>query len=114
MRGSTLGTILYLLNGPILWAVHFTAIYGAQSTMCGRDLPAPVQTVVLGTTIAALIPLAAITAWPAWASRLLRKRNAEIPHALVAIARWLSLLSAIAILWAGATALWIPPCPPLR
>ncbi|MBU1209981.1 MAG: hypothetical protein KJ587_01760 [Alphaproteobacteria bacterium] len=32
--GSTVGTIVYILLGPIIWAAHFTALYFGQSVTC--------------------------------------------------------------------------------
>lgn len=33
-RGSTVGTILFMLLGPIVWAAQFTALYFSQSVLC--------------------------------------------------------------------------------
>ena len=30
----TIGTIVFLLAGPILWSLHLTLIYGPQSALC--------------------------------------------------------------------------------
>ena len=116
MRRSTIGTMLYLLNGPILWAAQLTTIYAAQAMMCARDLPQPIPAIVFVTTIAALVLLVAIMARPVQVSRLLRasKPNNEVHCCHIGISRMLSLLAAVAMVWAGATALWIPACPPLR
>ena len=29
-----IGTLVFLIAGPILWAVDLTVIYGAQSSLC--------------------------------------------------------------------------------
>lgn len=32
-----IGTLVFILVGPILWAVHLTVTYGAQSSLCAFD-----------------------------------------------------------------------------
>ncbi|KUO56395.1 MAG: hypothetical protein APF80_13680 [Alphaproteobacteria bacterium BRH_c36] len=57
--GSTIGTIVYILLGPIVWAAHFTALYFGQSVICqitesGRlELMSPA--IILGIWVATAI-----------------------------------------------------------
>jgi len=44
-----IGTYLFLVTGPILWAINLTLIYGAQSSLCAFNaLPAWAIQVLVG------------------------------------------------------------------
>lgn len=110
----------YLLLGPILWAAHFALIYGMQSSLCrlagtehGNSAAAPVVAV---TTLLVLLLLAAVLLAPGAASRILHA--APWPDATQRfcdrIMALLAVLSLFGVIWAGATAILLPACPPLR
>lgn len=118
MRGSTLGTIVYVLAGPIAWAVHVTVIYGFQSTACAVH-PSPEWLVDIVVTIATAIA-AAVSAFVAL-------RHETAAHALGAggwpdetrqftrrVMTLLALLSIFGIVGAGAATFILPACDMMR
>lgn len=118
--GSMLGTFIYLLIGPIVWAFHLAAIYGSQllcavsqSGLFGTRL---ISSIVIAATVAALAPLAAAAWRPRAMARLLRvcTRSDKEIRFLDRVMRLLVTLAVAGIAWAGATALVIPPCAQLR
>jgi hypothetical protein len=118
-RGALTRTTLYLLFGPIVWAVHFAMLYGMHTILCARPsarvMPgAGVATIVLAATVAALALLLAATVTG------YRRRNAAHADSRAAtrfchdVMVLLTLLSACGVVWAGATALLVAPCVGLR
>ena len=120
-EGSLTGTFAYVLLGPLTWAVHLMVIYGAQPILCtaatsgGLGIDAIPVFVIAVTALAILVP--AVALWrPGAARRLLRaagRRESELRFQDSAM-RWLCLLSAAGILWAGAVAFVMQPCLQLR
>src|SRR5690606_1276841 len=37
---TMIGTLVFLLAGPIVWAINLTLIYGAQSSLCAFEVGA--------------------------------------------------------------------------
>ena len=63
MTGRRTAQVLLALGGLIAWAVQFTLIYGATSTLCGRGWADStlfgfgiVHAVIMATTLVALAP----------------------------------------------------------
>lgn len=65
-RQSTIGALLYVLFGPVVWAAHFTLIYGAQAMLCAlaaesdpslavRGIVAALSAVALALLVAAAL-----------------------------------------------------------
>ena len=112
-----------MLLGPILWAAHLAVIYGAQSTLCALGISAvrgpAVSLVAVVTTLATVVVLGllavAILA-PRALSRRLRAASWSMPAQRFCdrIMVLLAMLSACGVIWAGATVLLVPACPPLR
>ena len=105
---SAIATLAYLLVGPLVWALHFTTLYGVQSIVCtlepgGMEL-APgldaVRLVLAGASVCALIALAVLPA----TLRPLVLRGDDV----------LCGLSALAILAATIPVASLPSCPALR
>jgi hypothetical protein len=117
---SVWSAILLVVSGPMLWALHFLLIYGPQSTLCvlaPRFLPA-----VRGWHVTAIVGLVTLAVLAALIlvlrrhGRLLEARGTFSParNFLLASARLLTILSLVAVLWAGAVALMLDPCGNLR
>jgi hypothetical protein len=87
----------------VLWAVHFTAIYGFTAFACARQASGAVPWVVGAASAAALLALAAI-AVPAG---LRVSRAALLPDYL---ALGLSGLAMLAVVWEASALIWVPPC----
>jgi hypothetical protein len=117
---SAIATMLCLLFGPIVWAAHLMTMYGAHALMCTRgaarsldggiDAPA---SVVAATTILALILMAGAVR-TATRTTDAPGRPADEQSFFRLVMLWLTALSALAVLWAGATVAVIPACAPLR
>jgi hypothetical protein len=103
-------TMLTMLFGPIVWAMHFTVLYGTHTIVCARATTGDAATITaLVATVAALALLLA-EVFAAY-----RRRDAA--HDASAVTRFcrdvmllLTLLSACGVAWAGATALLVAPC----
>lgn len=110
----------YLLLGPILWSAHFAVIYGAQSSLCRVAGPERGSTAVVTTvavaTLLVLVLLTAVLLRPPAVSRFLRA--APWPEATQRFCDRImvlqSMLSLFGVIWAGATLILLPACPPLR
>lgn len=103
---------LLIFAGPLIWAVHFIAIYGFTGILCAR-LSARLEwfgigIVSWGIVVATIIAIAAIGAVYLWAAP---KRAVQDNRAFI---QWmsaaLSLLSIIAILWETLPIFLIPAC----
>jgi hypothetical protein len=118
-ESPAVATILRLLAGPIVWALHFTAIYGFQSLACDRRVGlAGTQLLDLDAvelfSVAATIIAVVVLALAGFAPRHSRQGEGELQDFVESTARLLILLSTAGILLVAATALVIPACPSLR
>ena len=114
-----LGTLIFLIVGPCLWALHFTLIYGPQSALCGLELgttdgghnaiaATTVGVVTIGTLL--LGGLSYVFAHACY--RLLCGASPppdQWPY-LQFIMRLLTALSLLAIAYAGIAAIFLPAC----
>lgn len=87
----------------ILWAAHFTIVYGFTALACARGMPAAVPWIVGLASVAALLALAAI-ALPAGV------RAARTAQFMQFMTVGLGALAAVAIVWEASSVLWIPAC----
>ena len=119
-RPSTMGTLTYVLLGPILWSAHFAAMYGVQSTACavgGSAAAGPVvATVAALATAVVLLLLAGAVVRARTVGGWLHARPWPNPAQQFcdSAMRLLAMLSCVGTIWAGATVLLVPACPPLR
>jgi hypothetical protein len=99
-----------LFFGPIIWLLHFSAIYAVQSVFCA--LASAIHSVPLAIIIITALALV-ILAIP-----MLRSGERYDGHSTSRFVgrtmRVLSLLSAVAIVWGCVAALLLHPCAPLR
>ncbi len=110
------GSILYLLLGPIVCAVHFTIIYSTHALLCARGLAGGTLDarviIAVATGIGLVISIAATLA--GWWSRGANgdtKGVSAFQHDAMSL---LALLATIGIAFGGATALFVTPCLLLR
>ena len=116
----TARTTLFVLFGPIVWAVHFLIAYGGHAALCaaGDRLPfAGRETLpwLLGTaTAAALLLVAAALIRPGLLRRMLGAGSvlAEETMFLTRVMRALGALSFFGVAWAGLAMLIVPLCAP--
>ena len=110
------GAVLYLLAGPIVWAVHFTIIYSTHALLCARGLaggPVDARVIIaVATGIGLVISITATLAgwWSRGANRDTKGVSA-FQHDAMSL---LALLATIGIAFGGATALFVTPCLLLR
>lgn len=118
LRRSTVGTLIYLLAGPLTWGLHFTVIYGAQSTLCavGGAPDRAVALVMAIATITALALLAGIVARPDHVAAALGAGDWAPPVRLFQrrVMVLLAILSAFGIAGAGLAATFLPACAALH
>ena len=93
-------TALWLSAGPLLWALHFGAIYGFTGIACARGLAPTVHWAVGIATLAAAAACAGAIA-AGW------RRRAQFEGWLSAM---LASLAMVAIAWEALAALLVTPC----
>lgn len=103
---------LLLFSGPLVWALHFVAIYGFTGVLCARP---GANASWLGLSVAAWVLLAAglaaaaaIAACMAIAPRDGDRGNRRFVRW---VARGLGSLALVAIAWETLSVLMIPGCP---
>lgn len=106
-------TLLLLFSGPIVWMLHFFAIYGLAGIVCARPAlqaggaGGPVLT--WGVLGLGLLAAAAIFA----ALFLARRREAAAAPFVRQVATGLGALALVAIAWETTAALLVPGCSPV-
>jgi hypothetical protein len=118
MTGRRTAQVCLTLGGMIAWAVQFTIIYGATSTLCGRGwanatLPGmgAVQITVLSATLATLAVAAILLMVSLRQERQQRDQPASATDTFLSQAGVLiNGLSLVVILWHGVPALILPAC----
>ena len=109
---STIGTLAFLLWGPIVWGLQFTAIYLGHTWLCALGASPGTTTalaaIVTAVAVAAILPVAWAPARPAALAGL--DRRDDDPRHLILVARAVALLSIIAALWTGAAAIVVEAC----
>lgn len=109
---STIGTLVFLLWGLIVWGLQFTAIYLGHTWFCALGA-APAATIALAAILtaaaaAAILPVAWAPSRPAALVGLDRPDD-DLRHLLL-IARTVALLSIVAAVWTGAAAIAVGAC----
>jgi hypothetical protein len=118
----TIGVFLYILFGPLVWAGYLTVTYGTQSSLCAFDIgewPAGANPLVSSLMIAATLMGIAALAVAVWQPHAIHrwlvpgKPPVDISF-LTWVMRALSVLSILAILYAGVASVVLPACAQLR
>lgn len=108
-RGSFVLVSFLLLLGPILWAIHFAALYLTHTLVCvslQKDAPTLVPVIIAVATLFAAAPIILFLLWP----RLLRRWHGDSGAFLRATLKLLLVLSLVAIVWAGISGFMVPVC----
>ncbi|MDN5751791.1 MAG: hypothetical protein L0H15_00730 [Nitrosospira sp.] len=118
-----IGTLLFILTGPIVWAAHLALIYSSQSSLCsfdpgeggagGRDAIAAIILAVTAVGVAA-VGSSAFRARSAHGLTARADLPAETITFIVTIMRVLAALSILAMLYAGLGVVFLPACDSLR
>lgn len=115
---SALATLAYLLIGPLVWALHFTLLYGVQSIAC-TVAPDPakgalgLEAIQLALMVASAVALMALAVLPRTLQPLVL-RGDDVDSDLRAMMSVLCGLSALAIIAATLPIATLPSCPALR
>lgn len=118
--GGIVGTILFMLFGPIVWAVHLGVSYALHAALCAADdrlplSPSDLPWLLGGATAIAALALAAALAIPGTVRTTLRAVNeGEQAAFATTVMRILSLLSLFGVAYFGLAMLVVPVCLPLR
>jgi NO-binding membrane sensor protein with MHYT domain len=109
MRSSFTHDFLLVFSGPLIWAVHFVAIYGFTGVFCARLAAAPQwQSITTWVIVAAgLAAAAAIAACLAVEPKDSAPDNRRFVRR---VAAGLALLAIVAIVWETMTVFLVPVC----
>ena len=118
MTGRRTSQVLLTLGGMIAWAVQFTVVYGATSTLCGRGWAdatllgiGAVHFTILAATLATLSAAAMLLIVSLREERQQRDRPASATDSFLSQAGVLiNGFSLIVILWHGVPAFLLPTC----
>jgi len=113
---SVLGTLAYLLFGPIVWAVQFTVVYASHTLVCSQDGSALLgDGIVIGSSVASAAAIVVFLLLPeAFARGLGLTRGMDARPAYLRIARIGAVLGLVAVTWIGTTALIVDACAQAR
>ncbi len=118
MTGRRTGQVLLALGGMIAWAVQFTIIYGATSTLCGRGwadaallgigvVPFTILASTLATfAAAAILLIVSLREERQWRDQPASATDSFLNQTSVLI----NGLSLVVILWHGVPAFILPAC----
>jgi len=119
----TIGTVVFLLAGPIVWALHLLLTYGSQSALCAFShqtgaegfIVDPVNTIIV-VTLGAVFASLPFFARPAGAYKLLAGDHAPENQWTFfrSVSQLLTGLSILAVIYAGTAVLILPTCAQLR
>lgn len=113
-----IGTLVFILTGPILWAAELTAIYGAQSSLCAFGAVPQVTVGWLVIAISLVLLLADIVAivrpFPLFNLLVGGSPPPDQRAFILGAMRGLGSLSALAMLYFMLAATFLPACAQLR
>jgi hypothetical protein len=110
-RPSTVGTLVYLLFGLIVWAAHFTIVYGAHASMCanGFSNDSIVAVILVATGLAIALLVVSLFSRASLSALALRGRvRDEVTY--WKISRLVILVSIGAVAWSGVTISIVTAC----
>jgi hypothetical protein len=121
-RDWALATTVYLLLGPLIWVLHFTAIYAVQSTLCALGTPARTvvdMDIVPIAVLLATVLLLSLLAGAMWGLIPIKRKPGSAdqlasPRFFEGAMKFLCLLAVIGIIWTSIAASVLHPCAPLR
>jgi hypothetical protein len=112
-RESIVLLAVVVLVGPLLWALHFTALYLIHTLVCvslARDAPTLVPVIIAVATALAAAPVLLFLFWPRLLRRYHGRYQGKVGPFLRATLGLLLILSLVAIAWGGMSALVVPAC----
>lgn len=119
-QASIVGTLVFMLFGPLVWGAQMTLAYAAHASLCaaGDRLPlgaGALPWVLGGVGLLALVVLGTALAWPAPLRHLLRAPGeTEEGSFAQGVMRLLALLALFGSVFLSMTMLLVPLCQQLR
>lgn len=115
-RPGVFTILVYLMLGPILWGLHLTLIYGANTLICALGGgAASSRAIVIAATILIAVPLGLMLLMQRRVGRLFGIADGRAGRPTYdAISRVAGVLSLAGILWAGTAAAVLSACVPGR
>jgi len=109
---STLGTLAYLLLGPLAWAMQLTILYAGHTLFCSQGgAPALGDGLVVGVSAVLALLVGGFLLFPLAVARILGlTREMDARAAYDRIARIAGILALVAIVWTGTTAVLVEAC----
>jgi hypothetical protein len=105
-----LSDLLVALFGPIVWSMHFFALYLMQALLCTTlEATAPVYEIGVGVTIAALVALLTFAVRRHQGSQAIAA-SVDARELMFAFAGPLTALSILAVLWTSVPLFLLPAC----
>lgn len=109
---STIGTLVFVLWGLVVWGLQFTAMYLGHTWFCALGASLGTTTalaaILTAVAVAAILPVAWAPSRPAALAGL--DSRDDDPRHLILMARAVALLSIIAALWTGGAAIVVGAC----
>ena len=93
---------LWMAFAPLVWALHFTALYGVTAVACARGVSALIPGAIVIATVVAMAAMLAIV----------KLAHRARDHFIRWISRSLAGLGVLAIVFEAVTVLLVPACPP--
>ena len=111
-QAPAVGTLVYILFGPLLWGLQLAAIYAGHTLMCAVGLPGGVTRVmVLAVTAVVALVLLAFLIRQRFAARFFGLLDHTAGRRTYdSVSRTIGILALIAIAWAGGTVLVVASC----
>jgi hypothetical protein len=107
---STVGTLVFLMWGLIVWGLQFTALYLAHTWFCALGASTAATGILAAIlTIIAVFAIAPVLLAPALMGKLVGLRQGDSTH-LLTVARVVALLSTVAAIWTGAAVIVVDAC----
>lgn len=114
---QSVGTVLIALIGPLtIWALHFSAVYGAHHLVCATLTGSRTGDLMLAAvSVATVLALLALLLFIVKPHVVLRMDEAmaiskKSQSFLTDVMRLLALLSLFGVLWSGSTVFFLPAC----
>lgn len=104
------------MAGPLIWALHFGAVYGGQHVACAATElgTTPIRWGIILATLVASLAMVLVFIGAKKLTRPGPPLDEDVPVFLAAVTRYLIGLSLFAVLASGLAGLMLPGCPSLR
>lgn len=102
--------LVFMLWGPMIWGLQFTASYAGHAVLCAQGVPPMASRLLVVAAILAIITIAPMVLQARRIARRMGLTAAGGGDALILVARTIAGLSVIAALWTACGALLLQSC----